>query len=205
MDAEAAAQQAEPRRRLRAARGLGDSGLKPAHRPGALPGEDDALSPGEAEDGADLVRLPDRQQIDEAAAADVEEVLGEEVLAQRHRPAAEAKQGEVRGLARTLAEGGVEAADLLGGVTARRRQDADPRPPAGPLGRQPQDQLTDRPVGRARGEVVATEGQDAPNRSRLAGLGPALPNVRVQDRHQAATAVESASGGGVGAAAPSPR
>jgi len=48
--------------------------------------------------------------------------------------------------------------------------------------------LADRPVGRARGEVVAAEGKDA------------------ADLHQAATAVESASGtGAVGTAPRSPR
>ena len=120
------------------------------------------LPPGETEDRADLVRLPDGEQVDEAAAADVDQVLGEQVVAQRHRPAAEPEQGEVGGLAGSLAEGGVEAADLLGGVAARGRQDADPRPPAGPLGPQPQHQLADRPVGRARGEVVPAEGEDAP-------------------------------------------
>ena len=101
------------------------------------------------------------------------------MVAQRHRPAAEPEQGEVGGLAGPLAEGGVEAADLLGGVAARGRQDADPRPPAGALGRQPQHQLADRAVGRARGEVVAAEGEDAPHRRRLPGLEPSLPDSRV--------------------------
>ena len=106
------------------------------------------------------MRLPDREQVDQAAAADVDQVLGEEVVAQLHRPPAEAEEGDVGGLAGPLAEGGVEAADLLRGVAAGGRQDADPRPPAGPLGRQPQHQLADGPVGRARGEVVAAEGED---------------------------------------------
>ena len=161
MDAEAAVEQAEAGGGRGLAGGLGDPGLEPAHRAGALAGEDDPLAPGEAEDRGDVVRLPDREQVDEAAAADVDQVLGEQVVAQRHRPAAEPEEGEVGGLAGALAEGGVEAADLLGGVAAGGRQDADPRPLAAALGGQPQQQLADRAVGRARGEVVAAEGEDA--------------------------------------------
>ena len=134
-------------------------------------------------------------RLTQAAAADVDQVLGEQVVAQRHRAAAEPEQGEVRGLAGALAEGGVEAADLLGGVAARRRQDADPRPAAGALGRQPQHQLADRAVGRARGEVVAAEGEDAPRSA-----------ARRRSRAPSA-AVEIASGSGRLAARPaaSPR
>ena len=69
------------------------------------------------------------------------------MVAQRHRVPAEAEEREVGGLAGALAEGGVEAADLLGGVAAGGRQDADPRPAAGTLGRQPQQQLGDGAVG----------------------------------------------------------
>jgi hypothetical protein len=58
-------------------------------------GEDDPLVPGEAENGPDVVRLPDGEQVDEAAAADVDQVLGKKVIAQRHRPAAEPEQREV--------------------------------------------------------------------------------------------------------------
>ena len=43
VDAEAAVEQAEARARPRLARGLGDPGLEPAHRAGALAGEDDPL------------------------------------------------------------------------------------------------------------------------------------------------------------------
>ncbi len=123
------------------------------------------------------MRLPDRQQVDEAATADVDQILFEQVVAQRDRPPAEPEQREVRGVTGPLAEGGVEVGDLLGGVASRGRQDADLRPAAGALGRQPQQQLADGPVRGARGEVVAPEGEDAPD-------------------HQAATAVESASGTG---------
>ena len=94
------------------------------------------------------MRLPDRQQVDQAAAADVDQVLGEQVVAQRHRPPAEPEEGEVGGLAGALAEGGVEAADLLGGVAAGGRQDADPRPLAAALGR-PAAAAARRPRGRA--------------------------------------------------------
>src|SRR6478609_5233082 len=83
------------------------------------------------------------------------------MVAQRDRPAAEAEEREVGGVAGALAEGGVEAGDQVRGVAARRRHDADLRPPAGAFGRQSQHQLADGPVGRPRGEVVSTEGEDA--------------------------------------------
>ena len=103
--------------------------------PALWPAKTMPCPPGEAENRADLMRLPDREQIDQAAAADVDQILGEEVIAQRHRLAAEPKQGEIRGLAGSLPKGRIEAADLLGGITARGRQDADPRPAPSALGR----------------------------------------------------------------------
>jgi hypothetical protein len=159
VDAEAAVEEPEAGSRERPPGGGRDPGLEPAHRPGALAGEDDPLSPGEAEDRLELVRLPNREEIDEAAAADVDQVLLEEMVAELHRAPAEPEEGDVGGLAGALAEGGVEAADQIRRVAARGREDADPRPAARPLGRQSQDQLADRPVRGARAEVVATEGE----------------------------------------------
>src|SRR4051794_13173721 len=135
------------------------------------------------------MRLPDREQVDEAAAPHVDQVLGEEEVAERDRAATEPEEREVGGLAGALAEYPVEAADLIGGVAARRRQDADPRPAAGALRGQPQHQLAHRSVRRARGEVVTAEGQDAGDH-----------------RRYAAAAVEIASGTGpVGSIRASPR
>jgi hypothetical protein len=132
------------------------------------------------------VRLPDREQVEQAAAADVDQVLFEEVVAQRHRPPPEPEEGDVGGLAGTLPKGGVETADQLRGVAAGGRQDADLRPCTTAFGGQPQQQLGDGAVGWARAEVVAAEGEDAP--------------------HQPATAVESASGSGAAGTTPrSPR
>jgi len=134
------------------------------------------------------VRLPDREQVEQAAAADVDQVLGEQVVAQLHRAPAEPKEGDVARLAGSLAEGGVEAADLLGGVAARGGQEADPRPLAAALTGQPQEQLADRAIGRPRGEVVAAEGEDPAH------------------LHQALAGVERASGSGATGTAPrSPR
>src|SRR5262245_23951149 len=101
------------------------------------------------------MRFPDREQIDQAAAVDVDQVLGEKVVSERHRAAAEAKQRKVRRLAWPLAEGGVEAAGLLRGVATGGRQDADPRPSGRPSGRQAQEQLAYGAIGRARREFVA--------------------------------------------------
>src|SRR4051794_10606760 len=69
VDTEAAGEEGEAGGGAGLAGGLGDAGLEPAHRAGALAGEDDPLAPGEAEDRGDVVCLPDRQQVDHAAAA----------------------------------------------------------------------------------------------------------------------------------------
>src|SRR5262249_51788926 len=95
VDAEAAAQEAEAGAWQSVARGLGDPGLEPAHRPGALSGKDDPLAPGEGEDLTQRMRLPDREQVEQAAATDVDQVLPEDVVAQLHRPAAETEEREV--------------------------------------------------------------------------------------------------------------
>ena len=185
VDAEAAAEQAEAGRGGGPTGGLGDPGLEPAHRAGALPGEDGSLPPGEAEQGAEVVRLPDRDQIDEAAAADVDQILFEQVVAQRHRPAPEPEEREVGGVAGALAEDRVEAADLIRGVAACGWQDADLRPPSGAFGGEPQHQLADGAIRRSRGELVPTEGEDSRD-------------------HYAAAAVDIASGRGTSGAMPGP-
>ena len=133
-------------------------------------------------------------RLTQAAAADVDQVLGEQVVAQRHRPAAEAEEREVGGLAGPLAEGGVEAADLLGGVAAGGRQDADPRPPAG------RARSASRSISSQTARSGGREVKSWPPRARMRRTGearhPRAARRCSSDRHQAATAVESASGSG---------
>jgi hypothetical protein len=75
-----------------------------------------------AHHAVDPVGAPDHEHVQHAPAADVHDVLVEQVAAQRHRAAPEAEQGEMRRLARFVREGGVETEDLLVGVAARSGQ-----------------------------------------------------------------------------------
>ena len=59
----------------------GDALLEPAHRAGALARDQDPLAPALAQDAVEPVGAPDREQVDHAAAADVDHVLGQQVLA----------------------------------------------------------------------------------------------------------------------------
>ena len=127
VDAVAEGQQAEP---LDPARGAVEAGHRlgePAERAGREPAEDDAGLPGFAQDLVDPVRPPDAEQADHAAAADVDQVLGEQVLAQVLGPLLAAEEGDVAGLAAIGREGAVEADDVVVGVAAGRGQEADAR------------------------------------------------------------------------------
>ena len=127
VDRGGAGQEAEAVDRPRPRSPLGDAGLEPAHRAGAEPGQHDPGLPRLAQDRVDPVRAPQRQQVDHRAAADVDHVLREQVLAQRHRLELEPEQRHHAGLAEAVAERDLEAPDLLLGVAARGRQQADAR------------------------------------------------------------------------------
>jgi len=105
------------------------------------------------------VRPPDREQVEQAAAADVDDVLRQEQRAHVHGLGAEAKQRQVGRLARQLVVGGVEAADLLLGVAARRREQADARVRS--LG-DVEHVRVERRVAWRRGEAAASHREDAP-------------------------------------------
>ena len=128
MDAVAERQQAEPLDPPRRAVEAGHRLREPAERAGREPAEDDARFPGFAQDHVDAVRAPDPEQADHAAAADVDQVLGEEVAAQVLGALLAAEQGDVARLAALGGEGAVEADDVVVGVAAGRGQEADPRP-----------------------------------------------------------------------------
>ena len=99
MDAVAERQQAQAlhpaRRAVEAGHRLGE----PAERPGGEAAEDDAPLPGLAQDRVDPVRPPDAEQADDAAAADVDQVLGEQVRAQVLGALLAAEERDVAGLA----------------------------------------------------------------------------------------------------------
>ena len=100
---------------------------EPAQRPCREPAEDDAGIPGLAQDLVDPMRPPDPEQADHAAAADVDQVLGEEVATQVGGALLAAEEGDVAGLAAIGREGAVEADDVVVGVAAGRGQEADAR------------------------------------------------------------------------------
>ena len=72
--------------------------------PALRPGEHDPGLPRLAQDRVEPVGAPQREQVDHRAAADVDDVLGEQVLAQRHRALAEPEQRDHAGLAQAVAE-----------------------------------------------------------------------------------------------------
>ncbi len=100
---------------------------KPAQRPGRESAEDDPSLPCLMQDAVDPVRPPDPEQADYAAAADVDQILGEEVAAQIDRALLAAEEGDVAGLAALSREGTVETDDVVVGIAAGRGQKADAR------------------------------------------------------------------------------
>ena len=101
------------------------------------------------------MRPPDPEQADDAAAADVDQVLFEQMRAQVLGPLLAAEEGDVAGLAAIGGEGAVEADDVVVGVAAGRGQEADPRP-LGPA--QPEDVVVEQRVARLHREPAPTEG-----------------------------------------------
>ena len=81
MDAGAAGQQAEALGGGGLSRGRRDAVLEPAHRACALAADQDPLLPALAQDAVEPVGAPDREQVDHAAPAGVDHVLGQQVLA----------------------------------------------------------------------------------------------------------------------------
>ena len=128
VDAVAERQQPEPLDPLRRAVEPGHRLREPAERAGREPAEDDPRFPRFAQDDVDAVRPPDPEQADHAAAADVDQVLGEEVAAEVLGALLATEQGDVGRLAALGREGAVEADDVVVGVAAGRGQEADPRP-----------------------------------------------------------------------------
>src|SRR5437868_1551759 len=118
MRTEAAGDEGETvvQRAQRTAEGVGEARLEPAVRAGADPAEQRAALVRLAEDGVEAVHAPDGEHVGCVAAADVDDVLAEDVAPQVAHAAVE--ELEVLGLAVELREGAVKAGDVFGGVAA---------------------------------------------------------------------------------------
>ena len=73
---------------------------------------------GGSHDLVEAVLAPEGQEVDHAAAGDVDRVLGEQVLGEVHRGDAKTEQRHVRGHCPAALHGAVEGADLLVGIAA---------------------------------------------------------------------------------------
>jgi hypothetical protein len=113
--------------------------------------------PGLAQDLVDAMGTPDADQAADAAAADVDQVLREQVLAGLARCALAPEQRQVRRLAARRREVPVEADDVVVGVAARAWQEAHPRALApGEL----EHELVQEWVAGLHREAPAAEGDD---------------------------------------------
>src|SRR6476619_3383358 len=130
VDAVAERQQAESLNRSWLTVEAGHRVGEPAERAGREPAEDDAPLPRFAQDRVDAVRPPNAEQADDAAAADVDQVLFEQMRTQVRGALLTAEERDVAGLAALGAKGPVEADDVVVGVAAGRGQEAD----LGPIG-----------------------------------------------------------------------
>ena len=162
MDAVAERQQPHSLDSLRGAVEAADRFGEPAERAGGEAAEDDAGFPGFAQDLVDAVRPPNPEQADHAAAADVDQVLGEQVVAQVLRPLLAAKEGDMARLAAVGGKGAVEADDVMVGIAACRGQEADPRPLAVA---EAQHVIVQQRIARLHREAAAAEGHDLASRS----------------------------------------
>jgi hypothetical protein len=111
-------QQPEPLDRLRCAVEGRHRLREPAQRAGAQPAEHHTAPPRLGQRHVDAVRAPGAEQADDRSAADVHEVLLEQVLARvaGRRGAIASEEREVAGLAAEGREGPVEAHHVVVGV-----------------------------------------------------------------------------------------
>src|ERR687898_1887221 len=116
VNAQGARQKPEAATRVGVAGRADDAELEPAHRPRAPAAEHDAALP-RLQDAVDPLGPPDREQVEQAPAADVDQILAQQVLPHRHPLALEPEQREMRRIARALAQRPCEGCDLLVGVT----------------------------------------------------------------------------------------
>jgi len=106
------------------------------------------------------MRQQHAHQADHAAAADVYEVLVEQVRAHVVGPAVAPEQGDVRRLAAARREMAVEADDVVIGIAGRRREEADLRARATRRGGEPEHVVVQERVPRLHREPAAAERDD---------------------------------------------
>ncbi len=160
MDAVRPRQEAEPLDPRRAPVERGDRLLEPAQRARAQAAQDGPALPGVAQDLVEAMRAPHAEQRHDAAAADVDEVLREQVAGDvAVDPAAlvAPEQRDVRRLADRRRERAVEADDVMVGVARGGGHEAHARTFDA---RQPEDVVVEEPVSRLHREPAATEGDD---------------------------------------------
>lgn len=126
VDAVATPEQTEAGALFRSSRSPGDAHLEPAHRAGAVATEDDPGGVGVTHNRVDAVLPPERQQVDHAAAADVDQILTQQMLADIDPGLAEAKERQDRGLHPPPVHRGMEGGDLRLRVAAGGRQVTNP-------------------------------------------------------------------------------
>ena len=153
-------QDPEPAHDLRRPVERGDGLGEPAQRAGRQAAEDHAAAPGALEHRVDAVRAPRAQQAQDAAAADVDQVLREQVpfdvALDRARPLVAAEQRQMAAVG-DRGEATVEPHDVVVGVAAGGRDEAHPRPrAAGDLQREVIDEL----VAGLHREPAAAERED---------------------------------------------
>ena len=135
--------------------------------PGGQAGEDHARLPRLAQDHVQAERAPDGEQAEHRAAADVDDVLRQQGLAQRDRARAQPEQRDVHRLAVAGAEGRVELADLRLAVARGGRQQADLGHRRRRLG-EAQDEVVEGGVLRLHREAAPAHGKDRRFRPRQA-------------------------------------
>ena len=162
-----------PRQQAEALDGLGRAVERrhrlgePAQRAGAEAAQHDAALPRLAQDHVDAVRLPGAEQADHAAAADVDEVARQQVLANVPDGALAPEQRHVRRLAQLGREGAVEAHDVVIRVAAGRRQEADLGALAGAaLAGEAEHVVVEQRVAAFHREAAAAERHDLPGSPR---------------------------------------
>ena len=147
--------------------------LEPAQRAGAQPAQHDAGLPRLAQRDVEVVRPQHAHQARHAAAADVDEVLLEQVPAHVVGAAVAPEQRDVRRLAAARREVAVEADDVVVGVAGGGRQEADLRPLAAGGRREAEHVVVEQRVAGLHREAAAAEGDDLARARHGRNLGPA--------------------------------
>jgi hypothetical protein len=171
VDAVAEREEAEPLhgpgRPMEGGDGLGE----PAQRSRAQAAEDDAALPGLPKGDVEAMGAPGAEHAHHAAPADVDQVACEQLLVHVAGRLLAAEERHVRRLAAGRVEGAVEADDVVVGVTARGRQEADLRPL---LPGQTEHVVVEQRVAALHREAAAAEGHDLTHRATVRGRPAAV-------------------------------